>query len=178
MVDILKGQHINSNMLRSLGGARFLSQRIPKGMRAMTIPVDKISSVEGLIKPSDYIDIIGTFVISAGQNMVVTLFQGVKILATGKNLSPYRVDSSADTVTLALKPEDIKLLTYVLESGHKIRLTLRAPLDSSQETGYSGVTFETLMKRLGMWAQPPQAQKEPTLDVYKGSEKEEVAVSR
>jgi len=178
MVDILKGQHINSNMLRSLGGARFLSQRIPKGMRAMTIPVDKISSVEGLIKPSDYIDIIGTFVISAGQNMVVTLFQGVKILATGKNLSPYRIDSSADTVTLALKPEDIKLLTYVLESGHKIRLTLRAPLDSSQETGYSGVTFETLMKRLGMWAQPPQAQKEPTLDVYKGSQKEEVAVSR
>ena len=177
-VDILKGQHINSNMLRSLTGAKFLSQRIPKGMRAITIPVDKISSIEGLIKPSDHIDIIGTFVISAGQNLVVTLFQGVRILATGKNLSPYRIDSSADTVTLALKPEDIKLLTYVLESGHKIRLALRAPLDSSQEMGYSGVTFETLMKRLGMWAQPPQVEKKPTLDVYKGAQKEEVAVTR
>ena len=177
-VDILKGQHINSNMVRSLTGAQFLSQRIPKGMRAMTIPVDRISSIEGLIKPSDYIDIIGTFVISAGQNLVVTLFQGVKILATGKNLSSYRIDSSAETVTLALKPEDIKLLTYVLESGHKLRLVLRGPLDSSQEIGYSGVTFETLMKRLGMWAQPPQVERKPTLDVYKGTQKEEVNVSR
>jgi len=177
-VDILKGQHINSNMLRSLTGAKFLSQRIPKGMRAMTLPVDKISSIEGLIKPNDSVDIIGIFVISAGQNLVVTLFQGARILATGKNISPYRIDSTADTVTVALKPEDVKLLTYVLESGNKIRLTLRAPLDSSQEIGYSGVTFETLMKRLGMWAQPPQMEKEPTLEIYKGSQKEEVAVPR
>jgi len=177
-VDILKGQHINSNMLRSLGGATSLSQRIPKGMRAMTIPVDKISSIEGLIQPNDYIDIIGTFVISAGQNLVVTLFQGIKILATGKNFSPYKVDNSADTVTLALKPEDIKLLTYVIESGHKIRLALRPPLDSSQEIGYSGVSLETLMKRLGMWAQPPQTEEKSTLKIYKGTQKEEIAVTR
>lgn len=178
VVDILKGQHVNSNMLRVSAGTKFLAQRIPKGMRAITVPVDKISSIEGLTKPNDYVDIIGTFVISARQNLVVTLFQGVKILATGKNLSPYRVDSSADTVTLALKPEDIKLLTYVLESGHKIRLVLRAPLDSSQEMGYSGVTYETLMKRLGMWAQPPQAAKESTLEIYKGSQKEKIAVGK
>lgn len=178
MVDILKGQHVNSNMLRSLGGAKFLSQRIPKGMRAMTLPVDKISSIEGLIKPSDHVDIIGTFVISAGQNLVVTLFQGVKILATGKNISPYRINSLADTVTVALKPGDVKLLTYVLEAGNKIRLVLRAPLDSSQEIGYSGVTFETLMKRLGMWAQAPQVERKPTLEIYKGTQKEEVTVGR
>ena len=70
------------------------------------------------------------------------------------------------------------MLTYVLESGHKIRLALRAPLDSSQEMGYSGVTYETLMKRLGMWAQPPRMDKKPTLEIYKGSQKEEVAVGK
>ena len=179
VVDILKGQHINSNMLRVAAGTKFLSQRIPKGMRAITVPVDKISSIEGLTKPNDYVDIIGTFAIGGRQNLVVTLFQGVKILATGKNLSPYRTDSSADTVTLALKSEDVKLLTYVLEAGHKIRLVLRAPLDSSQEMGYSGVTYETLMKRIGMWAQPPQAAtKESTLEIYKGSQKEKIAVGK
>ncbi|MFH1519378.1 MAG: Flp pilus assembly protein CpaB [Candidatus Omnitrophota bacterium] len=178
-VDILKGQHINNNMIGSVSGAQFLSQRIPKGMRAITIPVDKISSVEGLMKPSDHVDIIGTFAIQAGQNLVVTLFQGVKILATGKNISPYRIESSAETVTIALKPEDIKLLTFVLESGNKIRLVLRAPLDSSQEVGYSAVTFETLMRRLGMWAQPPQVEeKKATLEVYKGTQKEEVSLSK
>lgn len=177
-VDILRGQHVNINMLRSLSGATFLSQRIPKGMRAMTLPVDKISSIEGLIKPSDHVDVIGTFAISAGQNLVVTLFQGVKILATGKNISPHKVDNAADTVTVALKPDDIKLLTYVLESGNKIRLVLRAPLDSSQEIGYSAVSMETLMRRLGMWAPPPQVEEKQTLKIYKGTQKEEVSVSR
>ncbi|MDP8289355.1 MAG: Flp pilus assembly protein CpaB [Candidatus Susulua stagnicola] len=178
-VDILKGQHVNSGMIRSSAGTKFLSQRVPKGMRAMTLSVDKISAIEGLIKPSDCVDIIGTFNIAAGQNLVVTLFQGIKILATGKNISPNKINSTAETVTVALKPKDIKLLTYVLESGNKIRLTLRAPLDSSQEIGYAGVTFETLMKKLGMWAQPPQAQKkESTLQIYKGSQKEEISVSK
>jgi len=178
-LDILKGQHVNSSMVRSSAGIKFLSQRIPKGMRAMTLSVDKISAIEGLIKPSDHVDIIGTFGLGGGQNLVVTLFQGIKILATGKNISPHRIDSTADTVTVALKPEDIKLLTYVLESGNKIRLTLRAPQDSSQEIGYAGVTFETLMKKLGMYAPPPQAQeKESTLEIYKGSQKEEVSVTR
>ncbi|MCK4912707.1 MAG: Flp pilus assembly protein CpaB [Candidatus Omnitrophica bacterium] len=177
-LDILKGQHVNSTMLRSSAGTKFLSQRIPKGMRAMTLSVDKISAIEGLIKPSDYVDIIGTFNISAGQNLVVTLFQGIRVLATGKNISPHRVDKTADTVTVALKPDDIKLLTFVLESGNKIRLTLRAPLDSSQEIGYAAVTLDVLMKRLGMYAPPPQTEKESTLEIYKGSQKEKISVSR
>jgi pilus assembly protein CpaB len=180
LVDILKSQHINNNMLKALSGITSLSRRIPKGMRAITIPVDKISSIEGLMRPNDYVDVIGTFSIpgAAGQNVVITLFQGVRILATGRNLSAQQADNPADSVTIALPPEDIKLLTYVLESGNKIRLALRAPLDPSQETGYSAVTFDTLMRRLGLWAQPPQVESKPTLKVYKGTQKEEVSISK
>jgi len=183
-VDILKGQHISRNMLRSLSGAKFLAQRISKGMRAITIPVDKISAIEGLIKPGDFVDIIGTFRMPSGAGnqvipVVVNLFQGVKILATGKNISPYRVTSTADTVTVSLKPDDIKILTYTLESDNKIRLVLRAPLDTSQDLGYVAVTFEILMKEIGLWATPPQADNtSKTIEFYRGSEKGQATVPR
>jgi len=177
-VDILRGQHVNSNMVRSLGAIKFLSQGIPDGMRAMTIPVDKISSVEGLIKPGDRVDIIGEFVVprSGGGSFptVVTLFEGIKVLATNKNISPYRVITNATTATIALYPEDVKLLTYVLGLG-KIRLVLRGPRDKSQEKGYTAVTMETLLKRIGMLAPPPTKKKEgPTIEVFKGTQVEDV----
>ena len=182
-VDILEGQHINSSMLRAIGSIKFLSQGVPKGMRAMTIPVDKISAIEGLMKPSDRVDIISTFKIPTGQRgqnmpVVVTLFEGVKILASGKSLSPYNINTAADTITVALKPEDIKLLTYVLEVGNKIRFVLRAPLDKGIDTSYKAVTMDTLMKRLGMWAPPPAIEEKPTVDVYKGAIKEEFTVDK
>ncbi|MDD3296861.1 MAG: Flp pilus assembly protein CpaB [Candidatus Omnitrophica bacterium] len=178
-VDILKGQHINSNMVRSLGAAKYLSQAVPQGMRAITIPVDKISAVEGLLKPGDVVDIISTFPIPNQQgqsdNVVITIFQGVKILATNRNLSQYTVSTNVDTVTLALKPEDIKILTYILDWS-RIRLVLRAPLDSTTEYGYTAVTWEALMKKLGMWLEEPIQAQEETIEVYRATKVEEAPI--
>jgi len=171
-IDILKNQHINSNMVKSLSSAQYLSQKTPEGTRAMTIPVDKIAAIEGLVKPNDQVDVIATFDMGGGRILVVTLFQGVQVLAMGKNISPYKVVSDANTVTLALRPEDIKLLTYVLDSGNRIRLTLRPPGDHSQDM-YPAVSAETLMRRLGMWAPPPQVEEKPKLKIYKGAQGEE-----
>jgi pilus assembly protein CpaB len=180
-VDILKGQHINSNMVRSLGAAQYLSQTVPVGMRAMTIPVDKISAVEGLIKPGDHVDIVATFAVpGAGGGttpVVITVFQGVKILATDRNISQYRISKAAGTITLALAPEDVKNLTYILEWG-QVKLVLRAPLDTTQDYGYAAVTFETLMKKLGMWHPAPPQMKPETIDVFKGAEREEMPISQ
>lgn len=179
-VDILRGQHINSNMVRALGSARYLSQAVPQGMRAITIPVDKISAVEGLIKPGDSVDILATFnipdpITGESEVTVLTIFQGVKILATNRNLSQYQVSQSVSTVTLALQPDDVKVLTYVLEWS-TIRLVLRAPLDTATEYGYTAVTWEALMRRLGMWQEMPIEQPPATIEVYRATELEETPV--
>ncbi|MCF7907269.1 MAG: Flp pilus assembly protein CpaB [Candidatus Omnitrophica bacterium] len=176
-IDILRGQHINSNMVRALGSARYLSQAVPQGMRAITIPVDKISAIEGLIKPGDNVDIIATFnipdpVTDESEVVVVTIFQGVNILATNRNLSQYQVAKTIDTVTLALRPDDVKVLTYILEWS-TIRLVLRAPLDTATEYGYTAVTWEALMKRLGMWQEVPIEEPAPTIEIYRATEMEE-----
>jgi pilus assembly protein CpaB len=181
-VDILKGQHINGNMVRPLGGARYLSQAVPQGFRAVTVPVDKISSIEGMIKPGDLVDIVASFSIPGQQQgqtelVVVTIFQGVKILATNRNLSQYQVSPGVDTVTLALKPDDVKILTYLLEWS-KIRLVLRTPLDTTVEYGYTAVNWEALMKKLGMWQEAPMEQPKPTIEIYRATQREESPVNQ
>lgn len=177
-VDILRGQHINSNMVRALGSARYLSQAVPQGMRAITIQVNKISAIEGLIKPGDSVDIIATFnipdpITNESEVVVIAIFQGVSVLATNRNLSQYQVSQSIDTVTLALRPDDVKVLTYILEWPAAIRLVLRAPLDTAIEYGYTAVTFEALMKRLGMWQEVPYQEPAPTVEIYRATEREE-----
>lgn len=176
-IDILRGQHINSNMVRALGSTRFLSQAVPQGMRAITIKVDKISAIEGLIKPNDNVDIVATFnipdeVTGESEVVVVTIFQGVKILATNRNLSQYQASKTIDTVTLALRPDDVKVLTYILEWS-TIRLVLRAPLDTATEYGYTAVTWEALMRRLGMWQEIKYEAPPPTIEVYRATEVEQ-----
>lgn len=173
-VDILKGQHVSSNMIRSLGSITFLSQGVPRGMRAITIPVDKLTAVEGLVKPQDSVDIIGTFQLPAGSGskvhpVVLTVFQSVKVLATNRNISPYRISQTIDTVTLALKPEDAKLLTFVMDAG-KIRLVLRGPLDTTQQPGYQTVDFNFLMNKLGMISPAPRRRRPSTIEVIRGEE--------
>ncbi|MEM7816812.1 MAG: Flp pilus assembly protein CpaB [Candidatus Aenigmatarchaeota archaeon] len=181
-VDILKGQHINSSMLRAAGLLKYLSQGVPMGLRAITIPVDKISSLEGLIKPEDRVDIIGMFNIPTGKNefvtTVVTLFQGVKVLAIGRNISKYKTgDKEPDTVTIALSPEDIKIITYALEIG-KIKLVLRSDLDTSKDESYSAINMEALLKRLGLWQEKVPMTRPDTVKVYKGAVSEDKPVSR
>lgn len=179
-VDILKGQHINSNMVRSLAVAKYLSQAVPQGMRAVTIPVDKISAIEGLIKPGDKIDIIGTFVVPVGggrtEPIVITVFEGVRVLATNRNISQYRVSKAADTITVALKPEDVRDLIYILTWG-KLTLSLRAPLDTAQEYEYRVANFETLTRKLGIYRLPAPERKSTIIDVFKGPEVEETPIN-
>ncbi|MBU2102688.1 MAG: Flp pilus assembly protein CpaB [Candidatus Omnitrophota bacterium] len=175
IVDILKGQHVNDNMVRASDAFRFLSQTIDGGMRAITIPVDQISAIEGLIKPADRVDIIGTFNFPTekggqGLPLVVTLFEGVKVLATNRNLSQYQTSSKTGTITLALRPEDARMLAYVLEVG-RIRLVLRGPLDAAQEEYSTLTTFEGLLKKIGIYAPPVDTpkRKENVVEIYPGS---------
>ncbi|MDD5194825.1 MAG: Flp pilus assembly protein CpaB [Candidatus Omnitrophica bacterium] len=183
VVDILKGQHVNDNMVRAADAFKFLSQTIEGGMRAFTIPVDNITAIEGLIKPGDRVDVIGTFSFPAekgGQSLpiVVTLFQGVKVLATNRNISPYTISTRAGTITMALRPEDVRMFAYCLEVG-RIRLVLRAPLDTEQEFEYTAVTFEALLKKIGMYSPQPTTPTKVTqsVEIYEGSkEKKETTL--
>lgn len=106
------------------------SEQLLPGRRAMTIPVDDINSVSGLIQTGDLIDIYVSFD-EQGRRVTAPLLQSVLVRATGKNMS-----SEMDTppghdyrsLTLDLAPEDALRLVAARQNG-RITALLRHPAD-------------------------------------------------
>lgn len=63
-----------------------LAAKIDAGFRAITIPVDQINSISGLIKPDDKIDLYVSFDHS-GKRVTAPLVENISVLATGQSLN-------------------------------------------------------------------------------------------
>jgi pilus assembly protein CpaB len=116
----------------------FLASVLAPDSRAISIKVDAESSVSGLIRPGDYVDVVSTQVIDkadlADGTLSETLLHNVRILAINQ-------DGSANkerTVTLELAPEQVKKITVADQLG-KLSLAVRSAVDQ-QDTGDTDTT--------------------------------------
>ena len=75
-----------------------LSKQLEPGRRAITIPVNYVSSVSGRLEAGDLIDVYVTFM-HAGQRVTTLLVSSVKILMTDKSLGDNGFESSQATVS-------------------------------------------------------------------------------
>lgn len=110
------------------------SSRLVAGRRAVTVPVDEISSLSGMVEPNDRIDIVVS-VNKNSRNYTFTLLQGVTVLATGSKVSQDEKDAEGrprtfTTITLDTNPEDAKRVIAAREIG-RVTALLRAPNDVS-----------------------------------------------
>ena len=202
--DISKGEQISLTKLVSAkqAGGGALSGLTPAGKRAVTILVDNISSVAGMLKPGDYVDVMAALQVPVqvaegkqeGQLGILPLFQNVLVLAVGQNSSTVssgqgsryqkKEDENTNTqvgngnqlITLALAPQEASLIAFVQEQG-KIRLILRSPADAKVEQ-IQPATWETLFKYLMPQGQAQETVKQENPDdyveVYHGLNKERV----
>jgi len=120
-------------------GRAALSNKLSKGMRAVTIPVDDVSGVAGFITPGDRVDIV---LIRSGETMsadvilqnvkVVTVDQGADEASTGAKI--------ANAVTVEVSSENARKLALAKATG-KLSLTLRAAGDDaiSADAGSDGI---------------------------------------
>jgi pilus assembly protein CpaB len=116
-----------------------LSARLQQGTRAVTVPVDEVSSQAGLVRPGDRIDLMlaeeRTEV--AGRCVVVRpLLEAVTVLATGQTqralpapgaslegaLDDPSLVSPYSTITLDVTPEQAQLLAVGLRIGELVPL--------------------------------------------------------
>lgn len=144
------------------------SDRIGYGRRALTIPVDTINSVSGMLVPGDLIDLYVSFEYM-NRKITAPLLQGVLVMATGSQSSPIDDDDtpgrSFSTVTLDISPEQAARLVSARQSG-TITALLRNPDDKrATQKGVQG----NLAKILGISKSPPKPRKKPVV-VY-GNEK-------
>ena len=131
-----------SGQIQSVAVAPF-SVKTPPGKRALTINIDSLSAVGGLINSGDFVDIIAQLNVpgTQPQEVISVLFQNIQVLAVGSNYAPlgstqiYDVQQRAGSlyVTLALDPEEASLLTFARTKG-KLQLTLRPPQDKGIKT--------------------------------------------
>jgi pilus assembly protein CpaB len=204
---ISKGEQITLNKLAfpKQAGAGGLAQATPVGKRAVTISVDNMGSLSGMVNAGDYVDISARLDIpvqtssgqQASQPAVMPLFQNVLVLAVGRNVggpagkssgeSRYRKEeaSPADAsglITIALSPQEANLIAFVQEQG-RIRLTLRAPSDSQIEP-IQPASWDTLFQYI-MPKEPaapqPEVKETPRpvhrVEIYRGMSKETVTLS-
>jgi pilus assembly protein CpaB len=161
LVPVSQGEQITFNKLMSpkeVSISTSLAMSTPVGKRAISLPVDNLSSLMGMIRTGDHVDVLATIPVPSAdaegkqtmQPAVVPLFQDVLVLAIDQQSSPPmpQAPSAASRygmggggggpagtpqlITLALTPQEANILAFVQEQG-KIRLALRSPADSNVE---------------------------------------------
>jgi len=132
--------------------ARSLSHDVKRQMRAISINVNPSSSVSGMIRPNDHVDVIGTFAFSNDPKDVATLtiLQNVLVLATGHETSKTRVYENAvrpnsySLVTLEVSPREAEMIAFTEQMKGRLILTLRNRNDVSFEKELPQVDFQKI----------------------------------
>ena len=121
------------------GSSPNFSGKLPNGKRAMTISVDDINSISGMLQPKDKVDIILTMTQEGAKHKITfPLMQDVTVLATGTKVSSERgvdpktgqpISTTYRTATLLVSQEEAKKIILSQDSG-KLTLILRHPDDN------------------------------------------------
>jgi pilus assembly protein CpaB len=132
---------------------------IPMGLRAISIAVDTTSSVTGLVKPGQHVDIIGTFHFpdmkgdKTLDTITLTVLQNVIVLATGTQLAsassaPKTASTKGyNTVTLSLTPREVEMIIFASQKG-KLTMSLRHFEDATFEYNLQSVNFKYLEQNI------------------------------
>ncbi|RYY71934.1 MAG: Flp pilus assembly protein CpaB, partial [Comamonadaceae bacterium] len=153
----------------SSGATPSFSDSIKNDKRALTIAVDELNSISGMIRPNDRIDL---FYIAesinpegsgggggGGSKVVVPLLQNISVKATGnitrREIPPgggEAIERQYSTLTLDLPPREAGRVILAQEQG-ALRAVLKHSTDS-QSTGYALTTRADLMGSLGAQRAP------------------------
>lgn len=110
------------------------SAHLVPGRRAITLPVDQVNSLSGLLQPGDLIDLYVSFD-HRRKRLTAPLLQGVLVLATDRETRT--TGGSADemsysTVTLDAAPDDVVKLVAARQAG-TLTAILRHPEDDQAD---------------------------------------------
>jgi pilus assembly protein CpaB len=135
LIAIPEGAPVTSTKI-GVPAAIGITGKLQTGMRAVSILVDYVKSVSGLVEPGDRVDVLA----SAGRGLVTrAIIRGASVLAVNATLDPVPAQTAASggsaappapvavtSVTLAVTPEQANALTYA-DLNTTLRLALRPP---------------------------------------------------
>lgn len=159
--------------------------KTPAGKRAVTVMIDSLAAVGGLLNAGDYVDVIAQLNVPAQdqdkKTVTAMIFQGLQILAINTNIDDpgdYDAQQAGSLrVTLAVDPQETGLLAFAIKSG-TLQLALRSPDESARPMIKAG-TWKTLtdyvMKNQGYDIKDPDGEggsktttAKPNIQIFRG----------
>lgn len=143
-----KGAYLQDIYFVRPSEAEYLKTLLADGMRARPVAIHNLSDFEKL-RPGDHVDLILTYVtpahaVRAGETVVKTILENSRIVAVETALERKAINAtrSSETLTLALSPDDVELVSMAEAIG-KLRISLRRGNDTgklaspSEKTAFS-----------------------------------------
>lgn len=130
--DIYAGEVVLVDKVATENTVTELPYKIPEGLRALTIPVNSLTGVAGLLKPGYRVDVIVTYTEDdpVRDAKAVTLVQDALVLAVGQDVTGAEGTRSLENVTLALSPSDAQMVALGEFIG-QLKLSARPVGDST-----------------------------------------------
>lgn len=146
-----KGRPISWDAIEQDGVSRF-SENVELGKRIKTVKVSKINSFDGMLRPGDKIDLLGTFnatdigmqeQLNYSNEVVINVLEDVEVLAAGREdakgrkyenyydrSTPDGFNMNFSTLSLMLTPAQVARVELAEKAGELVAV-LRHPKDSS-----------------------------------------------
>jgi pilus assembly protein CpaB len=126
-----------------------ITDRIPNGHRAVAIPVNALTGVEGWVQPGASVDIVWS-IERSGQLMVSTIVENARVLSVERSLEAgIKKDLVASTqprhITLLVPTRDAQKIQLAKGAG-SLNLSLRGSSDA-HAAGDSTLTTESILAR-------------------------------
>ncbi|MBI2565728.1 MAG: Flp pilus assembly protein CpaB [Candidatus Schekmanbacteria bacterium] len=171
---MLSGEQILKTKLFSFGLETGLALKVPPGYRALSLVVNDVTGVAGLVRPGNYVDIFGTFQIKDEDDRVSAtelLLQNILVLAVERRMSaitPEQLQTIEEereaqekrgevggrkgmgkeeypqNLTLAVLPEHAGRLITAQDSG-VITVVLRSQIETEEEYKLEQITTNKLL---------------------------------
>lgn len=113
-----------------------LPVRLAPGHRAISIQIDRVKGISGLLEPGDRVDVLAIPPKGSGGELPKTaaILRGIRVLAVGAAMETTSATPSPDyqnstTVTLEVTPAQADLLASA-DANTTLRLALRSPRES------------------------------------------------
>lgn len=136
---------------KSKRSATMLTNKTPPGKRAVTVMIDSLNAVGGLLNAGDFVDVIAHLNMpddmDKKKTVTAMLFQDLEVLAINTNLDdPGAYDdqqnATALKVTFAVDPQESGLLAFANKNG-RLELALRGPNENDKQI-VKASTWKTL----------------------------------
>jgi pilus assembly protein CpaB len=125
-----------------------LTVRLSRGQRAVSIGIDRVKGVSGLVQPGDRVDVIAIPPRAGSEPKAFTIIRGAIVMALGNQLesagaTPSPGAADVTTVTLAVTPAQADLLSMA-DLTTTLRLALRSPQEPIRSLPVEKLVFENV----------------------------------